>query len=91
MLRNFSNYRATSRALRAFREFPQFDLADNIISIIRNSDYLDHGYDAIRVLGAYPRQLDRDPNLMDVVVSSRISYLRLEAVKSLASIRHAAA
>ena len=87
-LRDFSNYWATSRALRALREFTLFDLADEIISVMRNSDYIDHKYDAIRVLGAYTDNLVVVRALGDAVISSRISYLRLEAVKSLAKLGH---
>jgi hypothetical protein len=80
MLSRYGEFWPILRTLRALREFPLADMADEVILIIRNSQYLDHQYDAIRVLGAYPGDIRVIRALGDVVLTDRNEYLRLIAV-----------
>ncbi len=82
------DYWAPARALRALREFPLPDLTDDIISVMRDSMYIDHKYDAIDVLGYYTNNVKVVHALGDVVITGRNRYLRLKAVKSLARLKN---
>lgn len=84
------DYWAPARALRALRESPLPNLADEIILVMRNSRYLEHQHDAIRVLGSYTDNIEVVRTLGDVVITSRNRYLRLAAVASLAQLNNPA-
>lgn len=79
-------YWAPFRALRALREFPIPSLANEIILIMRNSNYSDHKYEAIEVLGYYTDNLEVVRALGDVVVTNKNRYNRLLAIESLKKI-----
>jgi hypothetical protein len=84
----FGEYWPALRALRALREFPLPDLADDIILIIRMHPYLEHRAQAIQALGAYTDNLAVVRELGLIVRTSPDSDLRLKAVRSLARLRH---
>lgn len=75
------------RTLRALREFPVLDVVDNIISIVTSANYY-HKRAAVHALGAYDNDLKVVRELGLIVRKDPDDSLRLEAVKSLARIRH---
>ncbi len=98
-MNKINEYWPIARALRAMREFPIPDLVDDIISIKRTDNYYLKRA-AIQALGSYNYDLkdapssDNDDNLKVVrelgltVRKDPDDSLRLEAVKSLARLRH---
>jgi HEAT repeat protein len=85
--KRFGEYWPALRALRALREFPLPDLADDIILIIRKHPYLEHRAQAIQALGAYTDNLAVVRELGLIVRTNPDSDLRLKAVRSLARLR----
>lgn len=85
---------ATLATLRALREFPLPRLADAILSIIHDSEYLELQHHAIKALGSpeYSDNLDVIHTLATVADSPRSEgYLRLAAVRSLGQLGNQAA
>jgi HEAT repeat protein len=77
----------TWAALRALREFPLLELVESIVLVMRDSWYIDHRANAIRVLAACGDD-DRVVHELGMVVrTSRDAYLRLAAVEALAELR----
>jgi HEAT repeat protein len=89
MLRAFNDdFWITWAALRALREFPLPDVAEEILAIMRSASYPDHRHDAIRALGGYTDNVDVVHELSSVARTSNDSHLRLAAVHSLGQLRH---
>ena len=76
------------RALRALREFPVHDLVDDIISIITVGTHYYHKRAAVQSLGGYNDDLKVVRELGLIVRKDPDDSLRLEAIKSLARIKH---
>jgi HEAT repeat protein len=88
-LSNPKDFWKTFRMLRALREFPIQDLADEVIAVLRTSDYTDHKYEAILVLGKLSGNLKAVRTLGEIARTDRRAYIRLLAFKSLASLNNA--
>jgi HEAT repeat protein len=84
--KRFKEYWPALRALRALREFPLPGLVDEIISIIKHSDYYDHKHAAILALGGYKNELEAIRTLGLIVRNNPDSSLRLQAIRSLAKL-----
>jgi hypothetical protein len=76
------------RSLRALQEFSLPSLVEDIISILKSSNYTEHKRGAIWALSLYPDELGVVRELGLIVRKNQDSYLRLVAVKSLAKLRH---
>ena len=82
------DYWCTLRALRALCEFPMPDLAENIIFVMREGNYLEHKYEAIRALGTCTDNLKVVRALGDVVRTETNGYLILAAIESLDELKN---
>ena len=82
------DYWCTLRALRALCEFPMPDLAENIIFVMREGNYLEHKYEAIRALGTCTDNLKVVRALGDVVRTETNRYLILAAIESLDELKN---
>jgi hypothetical protein len=78
----------TLRMLRALREFPLPDFADEIIAVQGTSDYSDHKYEATLVLGRIPDNLKVVRTLGEIARTDPRSNIRLQAFKSLKNLRN---
>ena len=76
------------RALRALQEFFLPSIVEDIISIIKSSNYTEHKRGAIVALSLYSDELEVVRQLGLIVRKNQDSYLRLVAVQSLAKLRH---
>jgi HEAT repeat protein len=76
------------RVLRGLREFAFPAVVDDIILIIKKSRYYDHRRAAIIALGIHGNNLQVVRELGLIVRNNQDSALRLEAVESLARLRH---
>ncbi len=83
MLRTNDDYRITWAALRALREVPLDDLIPYIVSVMRDSWYIDHRWAAIRALASYVGNENVVGELSLLIRREPVGYLRLEAVKAL--------
>jgi hypothetical protein len=85
-LSNPKDFWKTFRMLRALREFSLPDFDDEVIAIIRSSEYSDHKYVAIYVLGNSIGDLKVVRSLGEVARTDPHPYLRLLALNSLAKL-----
>jgi hypothetical protein len=83
-------YRPISRILYALREFPRVDLTDEVLAIMRGSEYYEHKRNAVITLRApaYESNLKVIRALGEIVVGKESRGLRLEAVISLGALKN---
>ena len=86
-LRDYRRYWPVWGTLRALRELHLPGITDEVIRVMRESEYVEHQRDAIRVLRAYGGDKVVTRALGDVTVNARNEYIRLEAVTTLAELR----
>ncbi len=82
------DYWTLSAILRALREFPHKGLTDQILGVMKSSEYLDLKSNAIRALRApvYKENLSVVRALGEVVLQEPSRFLRLDAVQTLADL-----
>lgn len=90
MLKDSREYWGIRAILRALREFPHPGLTDEILAVMRDSEYLDLKSDAIRTLRApeYQQDVKVIRALGEIIITDPSRYLRLEAVNSLAVLQN---
>jgi HEAT repeats len=83
MLVRYNDYWAVHRTLRALEEYPLDEMTGDVILVIRNTQFPDHKFIAVKALGGFRNSPSVLRALGDVVRNEPNEYLRLNAITAL--------